>query len=122
MCTWILPWYIRALEETFDCAIYVFTEEDESVEMLRPRGKLFSAKYNWYQDCVLIYLHPADDHNKFPQCELIVRTKAGEKVVEKTKATILPPQFITRHEKELTDKMYNTYFLTYRTLQVDVDA
>lgn len=68
--------FYRALEETFNINIYVFTptKDDKSVQMEIPRHKIFHTRlFRPDRKTIIIYKHRGSESNDsdYPQCELI---------------------------------------------------
>ena len=95
--------FYHVLEEYFNIALFAFTLKDDEIHMLKGRGYLFSARTRLDdRQCILVYQHLPESDDQLPHYELIVRKK--------------PKQGVTKlHEKEMTEKMYNTYNLVHKT-------
>jgi hypothetical protein len=99
--------FFRVFEELFNFNIYIFTGEEEKLSFIQPRCKYFSAKYyNPTKSVVLIYQHPSDNTNIFPQCELIGSTHPKDpnySIMEYTSKTIV-------------SKLFNLYSNVFQTM------
>jgi len=96
--------FYRALEELFNVTIWVFSGEGDAMTLKQPRFRYFNARYNTPRDCVIIYEHERDMKLNYSQCELIVRFLPTDK-----------QNLTTLHSDEINEKLYNTYFLIYKT-------
>jgi hypothetical protein len=97
----------RALEEFFNVALFVFEKKGDDVDLVQPRGFMFSARAALEdRESIIVYQHDIETSDTvFPQYELIIRKK-GKQALQ---------------EPILTKKLYDTYSLLYKTVTTTIE-